>query len=485
MNLRLVGRYLGMLIAAEAVLLLPSMAVALIYGEPKALAAFAATLGICLALAALLHLACRKTDGALYAREGFVIAGSGWVALSFLGALPFVFSGEIPLLHNAFFESVSGFTTTGASILADVEAMGHAMRFWRSFTHWAGGIGVLAFILAVVRARSGAGFTMHLLRAETPGPQVGKLVPKTHQSVRALLGLYGGLSALNLVFLLAGGMPLYDSLCTMFGTAGTGGFGIRADSMASYSPYLQTVTTVFMALFGVNFTLYFLLLRRQWRAAARDEELRLYLGIMLASSLAVALSVWAAGGMGFGESLRHSAFTVSSIMTTTGYATLNFDLWPQFARSLIVLLMFGGAMAGSTGGGLKTGRLLILVKALLAGINRLLHPNTVKVVRVNGKTLDEGVTTRCQIYLIAYCALHVMALLLISFDGLSMESNVTAVVSCINNVGPGLDAVGPLGNYSVFSPFSTIVLSFAMLLGRLEIFPILLLVFPGTWRRKT
>lgn len=484
MNTKMVAKYLGYLILAEAALMLPSALVCAIYRE-GAVFAMLASAAICAVAGLAFLLPNHKESSVIYAREGFVIAGAGWLFVSILGAFPFVLSGEIPGFIDAFFESASGFTTTGSSVLADVESMSRGILFWRSFTHWMGGIGVLAFILALVRGKSGAGFTLHLLRAETPGPQAGKVLPKTQQSVRYLFAIYIVLSGVNLLFLLFGGMPLFDAMCIMFGTAGTGGFGVHNDSMASYSVYLQSVTTVFMALFGVNFSLYFLLLTRQWRSAFKDEELRLYFGIMLGSIALIAINLIVKGVMPVGQSLHHSAFTVSSVMTTTGFSTMDYDLWPQFSRTLILLLMFLGAMAGGTGGGFKTIRVLIILKAMRNGIYRLLHPRSVKTTSINGKKLDEEVVSKTLIYLCVYCAIFITVLLLISADGLSMESNISAVASSINNIGPGLAQVGPKGNYAMYSPVSKLLLTFTMLVGRLEIFPVLLLFTPETWRQKS
>ena len=484
MNHRLVGKYLGYLLIAEALFLLPCFVVSLLYREYDTLLALTLSWAICAGCGALLALTFRKADPTFYTREGFVIAGLGWLVISLFGALPFYISREIPHYIDAFFETVSGFTTTGSSILTDVEAMSHGLLFWRSFTHWLGGIGVLAFVLAVVQTKGGIGSSFHVLRAESPGPIISKMMPKLRESVRALLLIYSGLSIINLIFLLIGKMPLFDAFCTMFGTAGTGGFGFKNDSMASYSPYLQTVCTVFMAIFGVNFSIYHLFLRKEWRAALKDEELHVYLIIFFGAILSITLILFRSGILSFGQSLHHTAFTVSSIMTTTGYSTVDFDLWPQTTRAIILTLMIAGAMAGSTGGGLKSARILILVKSMKAGMHRLLHPRSVKTLRINQKPLEDGVVQETFLYLCVYCCIAIASFILVSVDGFSMDTNLSAVLSCFNNIGPGLGTVGPASNFSMYSDFSKIILSLNMLLGRLELFPILILALPSTWRRK-
>ena len=360
--------------------------------------------------------------------------------------------------------------------------MSRGLLYWRSFTHWLGGMGMLVFLLAVVPTGKGAGYGIHLLRAESPGPSVGKIVPRMRQTASLLYKIYIVLTVACIGFLLAGGMPLFDSLCTAFGTAGTGGFGVRNDSMAGYSPYLQNVCTVFMALFGVNFSIYFLLLLREWRAALFDEELLLYLGVMLGAMFLIAVDVRPLFS-GFGEAFHHASFTVSSIMTTTGFATEDFNLWPQLSRSILCILMVIGASAGSTGGGVKVARVLLLGKSLAAEVRRMLRPRSVNVVRVNQRVVKDDVLHGVNVYMSAYCALAVVSFLLISVDDYSMETNLTAVMACLNNIGPGLDLVGPTGNYALFSPFSKIILSLDMLLGRLEIFPILVLFSRHTWNR--
>lgn len=483
MNKKMIARMLGVLFALEALFMLPAIAVCVIYGETGApVTGFLWTVALLALLAGALMLIGRKATRDFYAREGFIIVALGWTLLSAAGALPFWISREIPHYVDAFFETVSGFTTTGSSILSNVEGLSHGLLYWRSFTHWLGGMGMLVFLLAVVPTGKGSGYSIHLLRAESPGPTVGKIVPRMRQTASLLYKIYIVLTILCVGFLLAGGMPLFDSLCTAFGTAGTGGFGIKNDSMAGYSPYLQNVCTVFMALFGVNFSIYFLLLLREWRAALFDEELLLYLGIMLGAMFIIAVDVRPLFA-GFGEAFHHASFTVSSVMTTTGFATADFNVWPQLSRSILCILMVIGASAGSTGGGVKVARILLLGKSLSAEVRRMLRPRSVNVVRVNQRVVSDEVLHSVNVYMAAYCALAVVSFLLISLDDFSMETNMTAVMACLNNIGPGLDLVGPTGNFAMFSPFSKIVLSLDMLLGRLEIFPILVLFSRHTWNR--
>ena len=483
MNKKMIARMLGVLFALEALFMLPAIAVCVIYGETGApVTGFLWTVALLALLAGALMLIGRKATRDFYAREGFIIVALGWTLLSAAGALPFWISREIPHYVDAFFETVSGFTTTGSSILSNVEGLSHGLLYWRSFTHWLGGMGMLVFLLAVVPTGKGSGYSIHLLRAESPGPTVGKIVPRMRQTASLLYKIYIVLTILCVGFLLAGGMPLFDSFCTAFGTAGTGGFGIKNDSMAGYSPYLQNVCTVFMALFGVNFSIYFLLLLREWRAALFDEELLLYLGIMLGAMFIIAVDVRPLFA-GFGEAFHHASFTVSSVMTTTGFATADFNVWPQLSRSILCILMVIGASAGSTGGGVKVARILLLGKSLSAEVRRMLRPRSVNVVRVNQRVVSGEVLHSVNVYMAAYCALAVVSFLLISLDDFSMETNMTAVMACLNNIGPGLDLVGPTGNFAMFSPFSKIVLSLDMLLGRLEIFPILVLFSRHTWNR--
>ena len=482
MNRKIIGKTLGFLLLLECVFLFPSAFIAILDHQRELLGAFVASMAVAAGLGLSLSFLCRKAEGRYYAREGFLIVGLGWLVLSAVGALPFWISGEIPHYVDALFEVISGFTTTGASILTSVEDMSRALLFWRSFTHWLGGMGILVFLLAVVPMGKG-GYSVHLLRAESPGPSVDKLVPKTRQSATILYSIYIALTVLCVLFLLAGGMPLFDSLCTAFGTAGTGGFGIKNSSMAAYSPYLQTVCTVFMALFGVNFTVYLLLLLGKIKQALLGEELRLYLGIMLGSMALITWNILPLYGGSVHAALHDAAFSVSSVMTTTGFATADFNLWPQLSRTILVILMVVGACAGSTGGGIKCSRVLLLLRSLRTRMRQMLHPRSVSLVRLEGRTVGEETVQGVYTYMTAYCAIAILSILLLSLDNLSLETNFTAVMACLNNIGPGLDLVGPTGNYAHFSDLSKLVLMLNMLLGRLEIFPLLIMLSPHTWRR--
>ena len=478
------GKFISQILFVEAAFMLPALLLSIVYGEQSAVRGFIGAIIITLIVAAIMYVLCRNAVKRFYAREGLVCVGMSWIALSIMGCLPFFISREIPDFLDALFEIVSGFTTTGSSILTDVEALSHGLLYWRSFSHWLGGMGVLVFLLAVVpRDRGGSGFTLHILRAESPGPNVGKLVPKMHKTARILYVIYVLLTIINIVFLLFGGMPVFEAVCTAMGTAGTGGFGIKNDSMASYSPYIQNVCTVFMLLFGVNFSCYYLLLVRHFKTVFKDQELRMYIAIVLGS---IVLITWNLHGFysTLGETVRHAAFQVATIITTTGFATTDFDLWPSFSKGILLALMFLGACAGSTGGGLKIGRTLLLLKNLRRKTRRILNPKRVEVVRVNGQKVSESVLENTNTYLIAYVVIVLGSFLLISIDNLSMMTNFSAVVACFNNIGPGFDAVGPTCNFSVFSGFSKVVLIFDMLAGRLEIFPILILASKSTWSRK-
>jgi len=479
------GRFLAQIILLEAVFLIPGLVISVGYGEISAIYGFLITLAILLVLGAPMAALCRNAGSRFGVREGMICVSLSWLIMSLLGALPFFLSRAIPSYVDAFFETASGFSTTGASILSDVESLPKGLMFWRSFTHWIGGMGVLVFLLAFSSGENGAGFTMHLMRAESPGPDVGKLVPKMKQTAKILYIIYIVLTAVNIIFLLLGDLPLLDSLCISFGTAGTGGFGVKNDSFASYSPYIQNVTTVFMFLFGINFSCYFLLLMRQFKSVFKDEELRLYVILAVLATLLIGWNTFEVSFQGdIGEALRHAAFQVSSIMSTTGYTTVNYDLWHSFSKGIIMLLMLIGACAGSTGGGFKCARVLIIFKNLRRNIRQVLNPRKVMAIRSNGRVLDENVVTNTNAYLAAYMILMVMAVLLVGMDGLSVETNISAVFSCLNNIGPGLGAVGPVCNFSVYSDFSTALLGVIMLVGRLEIFPFLILLSRSAWKRR-
>ena len=484
MNYKMMGRFVAQILTIGAVFMVPALGISLYYGERQATFAFLVTLGIFAVVIGLLRLTCRSAPSAFYAREGLVCAGVSWIVLSLISCLPFYISREIPRFIDAFFEIVSGFTTTGASILPEVESLSWGILYWRSFSHWLGGMGVLVFLLAFAPGGSkGQGFTMHLLRAESPGPNVGKLVPKMRKTAGILYVLYITLTAVDILLLVLGKMPLLEAVCTAFGTAGTGGFGVKNDSLAGYSPYIQNVTTVFMILFGINFSCYYLILMRQVRAVFRDEELRLYLGVLLGSILLITLNL-----RGFystlGETLRHVAFQVASIMSTTGFATTDFGQWPAFSQSILLLLMVIGACAGSTAGGLKCARVMLLFKILRRNIHQVLNHRRVQVIRTNGQVTDEKILDGANAYLAAYVIILFFSFVVISLDGFSVGTNFSAVLACFNNIGPGLEAVGPACNYAGYSVLSKLVLTVDMLAGRLEIFPILVLFSHSTWKRQ-
>lgn len=484
MNYRMMGKFIGLILMVESIFMMPALVISLCRREQRAVIAFTVTIVLLWGLGLGLRALCRNASKSFFAKEGLVCVGLSWLIMSLLGCLPFFLSGSIPHYIDALFEMVSGFTTTGASILEQIEGLPYGILYWRSFSHWLGGMGVLVFLLAIpMSGEGGSGFTMHLLRAESPGPNVGKLVPKMKQTAQILYVLYIVLTVLNVIFLLIGGMPLFDAVCTAFGTAGTGGFGIKGDSIGGYSPYLQNVCTIFMLLFGVNFSCYYLLLLRQVKSVFKDEELRVYLGVILASIL---LIVWNLRGFydTLEETVRHAAFQVASIITTTGYATTDFDLWPGFSKAILLFLMIIGACAGSTGGGFKCGRALLMVKNMLRSVRQLIRPQRVQVVRMNGQAVDEKVLANTNTYVAAYFIIIIVSFLLISVDGFSITTNFSAVLACFNNIGPGFEAVGPTCNFASYSIFSKLILIWDMLAGRLEIFPILILSSRSTWRQR-
>ena len=480
MNYAIVFRLLGYILMIEGALLLLPAVTSLIYAEWAVMGVFLLTAAISGALGFALQ-TIKPRSKVFYMREGFAATALSWITISIMGAVPFVLTGCIPNPVDAMFETVSGFTTTGASILPGVEGLPNGILFWRSFTHWIGGMGVLVFLLSLLPLTGGS--HVNLMKAESPGPQVDKLVPKVQSTAKILYGIYFALTVVEVCFLLAGGMNVFDSLLTAFGTAGTGGFGFKNDSFASFSPYIQWVVTIFMILFGVNFNAYFLLLLRRFRRAASSEEVRAYFAIILAAVAVITVNIRSLYGT-FGEALRHAAFQVGSIITTTGYATVDFNTWPTFSKAILVALMFIGGCAGSTAGGIKVARVVILQKVSVSEMRRMLHPNAVPAIQFEGKPLNERSIRGVHLFLAVYLMVFVASCLLVSLEQLDLVTTFTAVAACINNVGPGLEIVGPMGNFSSFSPWSKLLLSFDMLVGRLEIFPMLLLFAPSIWKRR-
>lgn len=479
MNRRMVFYLLGKILFIESVLLILPTICSAIYREQKSFWSFLATIAISLTLGFVLTVLNKPKDNTIYAKEGFVIVALTWVVLSLVGALPFTISGEIPSYVDAVFETVSGFTTTGASILTNVETLSKGMLFWRSFTHWVGGMGILVLVLAIVPTDSGR--SMHIARAEMPGPIVGKLVPKLKSTAKILYLIYIGFTLLEVILLLFGGMSLFESLVHSLGTAGTGGFGIKADSLASYSPYSQWVIAIFMLIFGVNFNLYYLVLVRKFKSVFKSEELWIYLGIVLVSVTIIFVNIYNIFG-NFSDTIRHAAFQVSSVMTTTGYSTVNFNEWPNLSKGILFLLMFIGGCAGSTAGGLKVSRAVLLVKRVFANLKRALHPRSAEIIRLEGKKVESETSNGVLIYFSLYFVCLTTVFFLLLFESFDLETNLTATVSCFNNIGPAFGSAWD--GYSIYSPFSKIVLSFAMLLGRLEIYPIILLFAPSSWLKR-
>ena len=484
MNVKSISRTVGLILLITGIFQLFPLLIAVIDHEPRNILAYIESLCLILLVGSALLLFSRGGNRMFSAQEGFAATGLSWIFMSAFGALPFFLSGQIPNCVDAFFEMVSGFTTTGASILTDVEALSRCNLFWRSFSHWLGGMGVLVFLLAVVPgARKNGGTGIYLMRAESPGPSVDKLTPHLRQTAMILYGIYILLTALCIVCLLLGGMPVFDSFCIAFGTAGTGGFAIKNSSMGGYSYFLQTVVTVFMFLFGVNFSLYYMLLLRKFKAVFKNEELRLYFGIAAGSIVLIAINISRMYNTVY-EAVHHAAFQVVSIMTTTGYGTVDFEQWPAFSKAILLSLMFIGASAGSTGGGLKVSRVLLLMKSIRRTIRKALHPRRVQPVYMDGRAVSEEVCDNVNAYLAIYCVILVLSFAIISVDGFSIGTNFSAVASCFNNIGPGFELVGATQNFSIYSDLSKIILSLDMLLGRLEIFPLLLLLSPDTWSRR-
>lgn len=483
MNRKMVFFTTGQIILLEAALLLLPTFVSLIYQESRA-KEFLISAVIAAAVGFFFLVVTRPKNRVIYAREGFLITTLSWVLLSAIGALPFYLSGEIPSYIDAFFESVSGFTTTGASILPNVEILSRGSLFWRSFTQWIGGMGVLVLMMAIIPPSEGdSGRSIHIMRAEMPGPVIGKIVPRIKDTAKILYLIYIGMTVVTFLLLLAGGMPVFDSILHAFSTAGTGGFGIKADSVAGYSPYLQWVITVFMLLFGINFNVYYLLIVKNFKSALRSTELWCYLGIVGVSTACITWNILPLC-RSFSESLRLAAFQVASIITTTGYATTDFDLWPQLSRGILFLLMIVGACAGSTGGGMKVSRVVILVRNARQNLARMLHPRSVRVVHFEGKPVEKTTLESLSTYVTLYFFILFFGFLVLCLEPFDFETNLTAIVSCFNNVGPGFGDIGPTMSFSGYSDVSKLVLSAAMLLGRLEIIPLLIAISPSTWLKK-
>lgn len=478
MNYSIIRYILGTVLKFESLFLLLPIFVGILYKEKNSWY-FLAVAAVCLVTGLLLSMKKPKSY-VFYAVEGFVSVSLSWVVLSLFGALPFWISREIPSFTDALFETVSGFTTTGASILSDVEALSHCMLFWRSFTHWIGGMGVLVFVLAVLPMSGGQ--SMFLMKAESPGPSVEKLVPRVRTTATILYGVYTVMTLTEMILLVVTGMPFFDAVTLSFGTAGTGGFGILNDSVGSYAPHLQVIITVFMILFGVNFNIYYLLLRKKLKTALQSEEVRVYLGIILASGLVIAWNIRRIFPNPL-DALRQAFFQVASIITTTGFSTTDFDTWPVLSTTILVVLMFVGACAGSTGGGMKVSRFVIMVKSVFKELFLVNHPRGVRMVKMDGRTVENETVRSVNIFMIVYALIYVASLLLISLDNFDFTTNFTAVAATINNIGPGLSGVGPTANFGMFSILSKYVLIFDMLAGRLELLPLIVLFAPITWKR--
>ena len=477
MNSSIIRYVLGQVLKIEGILMLLPCLVALIYQESVGFY-YLVTALLCMTLGFLMTFK-KPIDFVFYLKEGCVTTTLSWALMSFFGAIPFWASGEIPSLTDALFETVSGFTTTGASILSDVEALSHCSLMWRSFTHWIGGMGVLVFLLAVIPMTGGS--HMNLMRAESPGPSVGKLVPKIKSTARILYLIYFGLTVIQCILLLCGGMTLFDSLATSFGTAGTGGFGIKNDSIGGYSPYIQWVVTIFMILFGVNFNAYYLILFHQFKKAISMEEVRYYFLVILASIAIICVDI-RNYYESFSEVLRHAAFQVGSLITTTGFSTTDFNLWPQTSKTILVLIMFIGACAGSTGGGIKVSRFVVLFKTVAKELDSYIHPKSIKKIKMDGKPVEHEVLRSINVYYITFITVFVVSLLIVSFNGHDLVTNFTAVTATINNIGPGLNMVGPTENFGFFSNLSKYVFIIDMLAGRLELFPLLIFFHPAVWQ---
>lgn len=477
MNRAIIRYVLGSVLKIEAMLMLLPCIVSLIYKEPEGLsfllvAFIAGLIGIAMTLK-------KPKNHVFYLKEGCIITALSWIILSIVGCVPFILTGEIPRFTDALFETISGFTTTGASILTDVEALSYTSLLWRSFTHWIGGMGVLVFMMAIIPMSGGS--NINLMKAESPGPSVGKLVPKMKHTARILYLIYFALTLAQIILLLLGDMPLFDSVTTAFGTAGTGGFSIKNSSIADYSPYIQWIVAIFMILFGINFNAYYLILYRQFKKAFTMEEIRAYLIIIVAAISIITIEL-VNNSMAVWDALRHSTFQVASVMTTTGFATADFNQWTALSRTILVLLMFIGACAGSTGGGIKVSRFILVIKTVFKEIGSYLHPRSVKKINLDGKPVEHEIMRATNVYFITFFVLFVFSVLVVSLEEKDLVTNFTAVAATINNIGPGLEMVGPTANFAHFNPFTKWVLMFDMLAGRLELFPMLMLFVPQIWK---
>lgn len=478
MNYSIIVYIIGYVLKIEGLFLLLPCLTALIYQEPSGFA-FLISAAICLFLGIITTYK-KPQNNVFYGKEGFVTVSLCWVVLSIFGALPFLLNKEIPSIPDALFETISGFTTTGSTILTDIEALSKCSLLWRSFTHWIGGMGILVFVLAILPI-AGGGSQMYLMRAESPGPSVSKLVPRVKHTAMILYGIYIVITIIEIILLLIGGMPFFDALTSAFGTAGTGGFGIKNDSFASYPIFCQGVVTVFMILFGVNFNVYYLFLCHKHKQALQSEELRMYLAVILVSSLFIAFNIRHLFP-GF-QALHQAFFQVGSIITTTGFATADFNTWPELSKMILIFLMFFGACAGSTGGGIKISRILILMKSIKKELFFIVHPRSVKKIRMDGQVIEHDILRSINVFMATYFIIIMLSILLISLENKDTVTTVTSVITTLNNIGPGLELVGPVGNFSSFSALSKFVFMFDMLAGRLEIFPMLILFMPGTWKK--
>ena len=480
MNYKVILKVLGNVLKYELILLIIPFIISLYYGEGDAKAFFITIIIMAPVAFFLSRIKTKKND--IYAKEGFLTVGLSWIVISIVGAIPFVLSGAIPSVVDAFFETVSGFTTTGATLLKEVESLPKGILFWRSFTHWIGGMGFLIFILALIPSLGSN--TIQLLKAESPGPNPGKIVPKIKETAKILYIIYFVLTVIQIILLKIAGLSLYDSAIHALGTAGTGGFSNMNTSVAAFNnPAVEWIITIFMMMFGVNFALYFQLIKGNIKSVLKSEELKYYVLIVLVSTIFITINILDFNGGNLGLSIRQSSFQVSSIITSTGFATIDFNLWPTLSKMILTMLMFVGAMAGSTGGGIKTIRIVIILKAIKREINKILHPKRIKSVKIDGKAVEEETISGVFLFIGAYVVISLIAILIVSIDGFDMVTTTTSVITAMSNIGPGFELVGPAGNFSAFSPLSKIVFSFCMLAGRLEIYPMLIMFSSSIWRK--